>query len=356
MPMLSRRLLSLLCLMFLAAGLGGCAATSTRFAPAGTLLVLHKAQASVALIDLASGREAARLAVGEGPHEVAISPDGRLAVVAEYGQASPGGSLSVIDIAAARVSHQVSLAPYQRPHGLRFIDARRVLVTAESQASLLVVDVQSRRVEQAIVTGQKVSHMVAALPGGTRAYVANIGSNNLSVLDLQAGTVLRHIDTGLGAEGVDISPDGREVWVSNRAADTLSVIDAQGLQVLASLPAPGFPIRVQFDPQGRRAFVSVPRDDALLVFDRSRRQLERRLALPGGEVVTAGRLLGAMFGRSTVPIGVVTDGSGRRVYVAQANADQVAEFEVDSGALLRVMRVGLEPDGLGWSPLRVAQR
>lgn len=329
----------------------GCA-TGGETPPAGTLVVLNKSDASASLIDLDSGREAARLSVGSGPHEAAVSPDGKRVVVGNYGNVIAGNSLSVIDVAAARVVDTIALDPYQRPHGLQFLDDRRLLVTAEQQASVLIVDVAARRVERAIVTGQRVSHMVAAPAGGERAFVANIGSGSVSVLDLQAGRAIDHIATGQGAEGVDVSPDGREVWVSNRGADTLSVIDARDLKTLATPTAAGFPIRVRFDPAGERAFVTVPRADALLVFDRRSRSLERRIAMPPGEVQTEGRLLGGMFGRSTVPIGVVTDGSGRRVYVAQSNADQVAEFEVSSGRLLRVIPAGKEPDGLAWTPVR----
>lgn len=340
----------LLCLV--SSLLAGCAAVGDASAPAGTLVVLNKSEASASLIDLASGREVARVPVGEGPHEAAASPDGRLVVVTNYGQKTPGNSLSVIDVAKAQVLYTVVLDLFERPHGLQFLDEGRVVVTAEAQASILIVDVVARRIEKVIATGQRVSHMVAAAPDGGRAFVANIGSGSLSVLDLREGTAVTHMPTGQGAEGVDVSPDGGEVWVSNRGADTLTVIDARSLQPLATLPAAGFPIRVRFDPAGARAFVTVPRDDAVLVFDRRSRALERRIGLPAAAVQTEGRLLGAMFGRSTVPIGVATDGAGRRVYVAQANADQVAEFDVIGGTLLRTLPTGKEPDGLAWSPLR----
>jgi len=341
------RLVWLLCLIWPL--LAGCAAVGDA-TPAGTLVVLNKSEASASLIDLASGKEVARLPVGDGPHEAATSPDGRFVAVTNYGQKTPGDSLSVIDVAQAKVLRTIALEGYQRPHGLQFLDPRRVIVTAEAQASVLIVDVVAGRIDKAIVTGQRVSHMVAAAPDGGRAFVANIGSGSVSVLDLREGAAVTHIPTGQGAEGVDVSPDGREVWVSNRGADTLTVIDAHGLQPLATLKAPGFPIRVRFDPAGARAFVTVPRDDALLVFDRRSRELERRIGLPAAAVQTEGRLLGAMFGRSTVPIGVATDGAGRRVYVAQANADQVAEFDVSGGTLLRTLPTGKEPDGLAWSP------
>jgi YVTN family beta-propeller protein len=342
----------LFCLLLVLGLSSGCS-TAADPPPAGTLVVLNKSDASASLIDLASGREAARLAVGSGPHEAAASPDGRLVVVGNYGGVLAGNSLSVIDVAAAKVVDTLVLDAYQRPHGIRFLDGRRLLVTAEQQASVLIVDLAERRIERAIVTGQRVSHMVAAPAGGDRAFVANIGSGSLSVLDLRVGQAIEHIATGQGAEGVDVSPDGREVWVSNRGADTLAVIDARDLKTLATLPAAGFPIRVRFDPAGERAFVTVPRDDALLVFDRRSRKLERRIAMPAGNVQTEGRLLGSMFGRSSVPIGVAIDGSGRRVFVAQSNADQVAEFEMPSGRLLRVIPTGKEPDGLAWTPVRV---
>jgi YVTN family beta-propeller protein len=332
--------------------LAGCAASGGAAPAAGTLVVLNKSEASASLFDLASGAEAARLPVGDSPHEAATSPDGSLVVVTNYGHKTPGNSLSVIDVARAKLLRTVVLDPYQRPHGLQFLDGRRVIVTAEAQASVLIVDVVAGRIEQAIVTGQRVAHMVAVAPDGGRAFVANIGSGSVSVLDLPAATVVTHLPTGLGAEGVDVSPDGREVWVSNRGADRLSVIDVRSLQPLATLKAAGFPIRVRFDPTGARAFVTVPRDDALLVFDARGRALERRIAMPAAAVQTEGRLLGAMFGRSTVPIGVTADGAGRRVYVAQANADQVAEFDVRDGTLLRTLATGKEPDGLAWSPLR----
>ncbi len=47
----------------------------------GTLIVLNKDGASASLLDRATGKEFARLDTGTGPHEVAVSPDGTIAVV-----------------------------------------------------------------------------------------------------------------------------------------------------------------------------------------------------------------------------------------------------------------------------------
>ncbi|MGH9362793.1 MAG: YncE family protein, partial [Thermoanaerobaculia bacterium] len=190
-------------------------------AGAATLLVGNKAEATVSLLDLPSGRVVATLPTGEGPHELAVSPDGKRALVANYGTGPrPGGTLTVIDVPAARVAKTIDLGGPRRPHGLAWLDGRRALVTAEGSKALLVVDVDAGGVVQEIPTGQEVSHMVAVAPDGSRGYVASIGSGTLTAIDLRERKVLAVVPTGKGAEGIDVTPDGREVWVTNREADT----------------------------------------------------------------------------------------------------------------------------------------
>jgi YVTN family beta-propeller protein len=321
----------------------------------GTLIVLNKGGASASFIDVASGNEMARLPTNPGPHEAATSPDGRWVVVANYGAQTGGQTLTLIEVESPRIERIVDLGDYRRPHGVQFIDARRVAVTAETQRTLLVVDVFEGRILSAFGTDQNVSHMVALAPDRKRAYIANMVSGSMTALELASGKLLAQVTTGRGAEGIDVTPDGREIWVSNRDADTVSIVDAARLQAVAQLEAPGFPIRVRFTPDGRRALVTAPRADALLVFDVASRKLERRIALPVARTETDGRLLG-QFAKSTVPIGVVTDASGKLAFVAQANADQVAVIDLDKGETVATMRTGKEPDGMAWSPVVIRRR
>ena len=52
----------------------------------GTLLVANRTGGSISLFDLATGVEIARVPIGPAiPHEVAVSPDGRVALAGEYG-------------------------------------------------------------------------------------------------------------------------------------------------------------------------------------------------------------------------------------------------------------------------------
>ena len=69
----------------------------------GTLLVTDRSSGSIVFIDLATRAEVARVPVGPIiPHEVAVSPDGRMALTSEYGpNDQPGRHIILIDVAAA---------------------------------------------------------------------------------------------------------------------------------------------------------------------------------------------------------------------------------------------------------------
>jgi len=315
------------------------------------LLVVNKAEATLSVVDLAAGREIGRVPTGNAPHEVAVSPDGRTAVVTNYGTGqAPGNTLTVVDLARLEPVATIDLGEQTRPHGIMWLpgEGDRVAVTTEGNGTLTVVDVAARRVAGVVATEQRISHQVAVTPDGRRAFVANIGSGSVSVIDLERMALERNIPTGAGAEGVAVRPDGSEVWVSNRAENTVTVVDARSLAVLATLPSADFPIRVVFSPEGRRAMVTNARSSEVRIFDAAgRREI---IAVPIRAPIIEGRAQVIAFEGSASPIGVLADPDGRHVYVAAASADAVAVVDLEEGAVVRLISVGKEPDGLAWVP------
>jgi YVTN family beta-propeller protein len=332
-------------------------AASATPSPAGTLLVANKTDNTVDLVDSDTGESVATLPTGHGPHEAAVSRDGQTAVISNYGhRGKPGSTLTVIDVKAAKVVRTVELGVHTRPHGLSWISDDTVVVTTEDSRHLLVVDVVKGVVGAQVETGQEISHMVATTPDGKRAFVANIGSGNVTAIDLEEGSKLTEIKTGEGAEGIATTPDGKHVWVSNRAADTLSVIDTSTLEVVATVPCKGFPIRVAITPDGKRALVSCASTGEVVVFDVAAREELLRRKLDLSTVPTASmRLFGDRFGESPVPVGLVIAPDGKRAWVAATQADAVVVFDPSSLEVLDLVKAGQEPDGMAYSSVVVAQ-
>ncbi|WP_239696425.1 MULTISPECIES: IPT/TIG domain-containing protein [unclassified Streptomyces] len=61
-------------------------------------------------------------------------------------------------------------------------------------------------------------------PGGARAYVANRGSDTVSVIDTATHTVVENIGVGAGPTGLAVFPDGTHAYVVNAEANTVGVI------------------------------------------------------------------------------------------------------------------------------------
>jgi YVTN family beta-propeller protein len=268
----------------------------------------------------------------------------------------------VIDVPGAKIVKTIDLGEHRRPHGVAWRrDGKRALITTEGSRSLIEVDVESGRVERAIGTGQEVSHMVAVDPAERRAFVANIGSGSVSVLDLGEARHVKDVKTGAGAEGIDVTPDGRQVWVTNRAADTVTILDASTLEIAGEVDlkvgldpeARPFPIRAKVTPDGRHVLVSTPGAGEVVVLDAASRKVLRRVPMRLTAAQVEGRLFGGRFGESSVPIGILVPPGGRRAYVANANADAVSIIDLETWEVSGTLATGREPDGMAWSPLGV---
>jgi YVTN family beta-propeller protein len=324
---------------------------------AGTLLVVNKSAASVTFFDEADYANVAVVAVGQGPHEIAVSPAGELAAVSNYGsRGKAGASLSLVDIAAATVLRTIDLPKGARPHGIEWLDGRRVAVTAEGLDSLLVVDTETGAVTAQISVDQSVAHMVAVGPNASLAFTANIGSGTVSVLSLSEGQKLRDLPAGEGTEGIALVGD-RELWVSNRQDGSVQIFDRQTLERRERLMLGGFPIRVEADEPRGRVYVTQAVTDSLAVIDRNTRELLQRVdfaALP--ELRRGGDSMLGSLSDGSIPVGVLLAGDGRRLYVAHTQADAVSVIDAETMELLRVVQAGDEPDGMGWSPQTLLSR
>lgn len=299
-------------------------------AAAETLLVGNKSEDTLSVIALASGEELARLPTGKMPHEIAISPDGKQAAVVAYG----GTTIDIFDVAARTKLKTIDLSPNQRPHGLLWLSDGRLVATTEGSESVAVVAPDGT--VTSISTGQKGSHMVAIAPDNRTAYVANIGSGSVSVLDLQDGKKLRDLTIGGKPEGLALAKGGRELWVGDLDAPRVSVWDTATSEKIAEQPVDPVAIRVLASPDGKLIATSNIASGTISLFDAETRALLRTIKVSGD--AAAGQVTLLFSGDST------------RLYAAETGHDKIAEIDVASGAVLRRIGAGKNGDGLAIAP------
>lgn len=143
------------------------------------------------------GWSATNIAVGKGPEGGDLSPDGR-----EFWAAnSNDGSISIIDVAAKRVTQTVDVRT-GHSNRLKFTpDGKLVLVSDPGNHALVILDSASRKELKRMSPGRQPEGILVA-PDGSRAYVATAGDNTVAVLDLKTLEVTGRISTGKGPDGM----------------------------------------------------------------------------------------------------------------------------------------------------------
>ncbi len=298
---------------------------------AGTVVVTNKTPATATIIDVASGRILATLPTGHGPHEIVLSRNGRTAVITDYGTGpAPGSSLTVIDVDSLRVARTISIAPYQRPHGIAFLPGDSlVAVTVEGSQAVVVVHVTRGVVVREAKTNKAGSHMVGVTADGGIGWTGDMGSHTITELDLLSGKAVRSIDVPERPEAINVTLDGSEVWVGSNTTGKISVID--GYTGSVNTVAEGFewPYRIWFTPNGETVLIPDYRAEVLRFFARRSRAETGKMTFPGGG-----------------PQGITVTPDGRHALVSLSREARVVVIDVATRSVVGHVPAGETPDGV----------
>lgn len=299
--------------------------------PAALLLVANKQEASLSLIDVASG-QTSNIATGDGPHEVAVSPSGRTALVTDYGAQTAGSSLTIVDL-ATRQTRKIDLGIHRRSHGAAFLGGDdTAVVTVEANRAVLVIDVAGGKVARVISTDQNGSHMIAVPASAKVGYTANISSGSITEINFATGAT-RSLPVAPQTEGIAVTPDGKQVWVGSNQLNTVTVIDVATWKAIDTLSAPGVPYRIVISPDGRLAVATTPQANRVRVFDVASRRELAVVDMPGPV-------------QPAMPVGATISADSRWLYVACQGSQTAEVVDLQTFRVVKSLPTGLGPDGI----------
>lgn len=315
------------------------------YKPTGLAVIVNQQSDTATIVDLATSATV-HVPVGGGPHESAVSPNGKRAVVTNYFKpgVGPGASLSVLDLATKKEIKRIELDKQAMPHGAEWVDDGKVVCSDERNQRLLLVDVDAGKVEREYVTGQAGSHMLSLNLKANRLVSSNMGGGGVTIFDFKSGEKLETVSTGKECEGVAISPDGTTIWAGNRAEDTISVIDMATLKVVKKIESKGFPYRVQFTPNGKWALIPHAMSGELVVCDVKSMSVARRIKLGESGVKVPVE--------NPSPAGVWPYKDCNFALVTVRNDNSVVIVDLRNGETVGRIEVQKSPDGVSMQPTK----
>jgi YVTN family beta-propeller protein len=331
--------------------------------PQQTLLALSKHDHTVAIVDSSTLKVIAKAPVGNDPHEVIASTDGKTAYVSNYG----GGAyntLAVIDLVAQTAVPSIDLGALKGPHGLDFVGGK-LWFTVEGSKAFGSYDPPTQKIDFILGTGQNRTHMIYVFDDLKHIVTTNVSSGTVTLIEKMpprpAGpppgapapppgmqgpppgpmgppggdwdeTVIK---VGGGSEGFDVSPNKKEIWVANAQEGTISIIDVASKKVTDTLTANVQSAnRLKFTPDGAHVFVSGLRMENVAVFDAASRKHIKDIQIGHGAA------------------GIQMQPDGSRAFVAATPDNYVAVIDLKTLEVVGKIDVGVEPDGLAWATRR----
>lgn len=97
---------------------------------------------------------------------------------------------------------------------------------------------------------------IAVTPDGSRVYVANDASDNVSVIDTSTNTVIATITAPANSQEIAISPNGLFAYLTNENNATVSIINTSNNTITGTIPVGMGPTGVAFTTDGSLAYVA----------------------------------------------------------------------------------------------------
>jgi YVTN family beta-propeller protein len=263
--------------------------------------------------------------------------------------------------------------------------------------SVTVIDSASNSVV-ATIPVHRLPYFISVEPSGHRAFVANSGSNTVSVLDLDRRREIAVAGTGEQPGLARISADGRSLVVTNRGSNSVSIFNVdpylpdatskQPLHLRAAFPDCPGATDAAILPDSSKVFVACSAghqvmaislaaepgswparqdpaaltDHLLDLLDVGLNPVHLSLKPDGGEVFASNFASDSISEistytnevESTYPIGdrpvrSVVSADGSFLWVSNFGADSISLYSIDDGHLAAAVRTGSGPDAIALS-------
>src|SRR5580704_7931101 len=186
---------------------------------------------TVSVLDTGAGKIVATIPVAQGPHGMAMTPDGRTVYVAGDGSSA----VSVIDTATDKVVKTVEVG--KSPNGLTLTpDGKQLLVTVYGEDRIVFLDAATQAAVGTVAVPKP--HTVSISPDGKLGYVTSQepGHFALVVVDLAKRAVLRTLPLEKTPRDAEFGFNGKAFYFTEAGVSAIEVLDPATDKIVAEIP------------------------------------------------------------------------------------------------------------------------
>lgn len=238
------------------------------FDPTGTRFYVVNATGAVTAVSLPANTVGAPVTIGIPSLLAAIGPAGTPAAgqlyVANFGTNGTGHTVTVVNTATNQVSATVPVG--NGPEELAISpDGTRLWVGNTVANSITVIDTATNSTVKTLPVATGVG-FIALSPDGQLAYVSDLTSlNTVSVFNTATYAKVGTITVGQQPGGIALSADGSVAYVTNQMDNTVSVVNTATRTVIKTITVGHNPLGLAITPDGKFLYVTNINDATVTV-------------------------------------------------------------------------------------------
>ncbi len=309
------------------------------------VFVVNGADASLSVLEPEGTKVINKIALPSGsfPHHAYVSPDRNTLAISLPGMDFSGGHgdgghgdmpmpgrIALLDLNSGQIKN-IKNTPAMHHNAIFSPDGKEIWAAAmESNGRVFIYDANSFALLKEIPVGQKPAEVTFSADG-QKVFVANGGSDSVSVIDPVKKEVISTLAVGKNPVGAWVGRDQR-MYVDNEESQSISVINSRSLQIEQTLPLGFMPGMAALHSNHQELWVSDAQNGKVVVFTRSQ---ENQTFTRNRELITGAGAHAIAFSRD-----------GKKAFVSNQEAGNVSVIDVKLFKKERDLNVGNKPNGL----------
>ena len=304
------------------------------------IFVVNGGSSSISVIDLSVNKVKQTITLKDisFPHHIALSPaKDKLAIGVpgmDFSEGHSGmmegmtGKVIVLEVSTGKLVNTITI-PEMNHNGIFSPDGKEIWTAEMAGAGKVqIYDASNYKLLKEISAGKNPAEVTFSADA-TKAFVANDGSNDITVINVSDKKVIKNIPVDQGPVGAWTGTDNR-MYVDNEHSQTISIIDVNKLKVVEIIKLGFTPGMASYNASMDELWVSDADNGSIVFFKKDSGKFIRAGNIPTGKGAHA----------------IVFTNDGKTAYVTNQLADNVSVIDAVKKTKITDIKVGNKPNGL----------
>jgi YVTN family beta-propeller protein len=232
------------------------------------------------VIEAKTGKVEKRIRTGKNLHGIDLTPDGKNLYLAsgDFKEGEEYNYISVVNTKTLKIVKEIRTTSKSPAHIDFSQDGSLAYVSNILSNDISLIDTKSKEIIATIPVG-RIPNEVEPSKNDKYLYVANVTDGTVSVVDILKRKEIKTIKAGEGTHGLTLSPDGKYLYAANRTSNDLIKFDLTNYKIVEKIVTGKTANHVSYVPNSNKLYVTNKDSNDLTIVNEKTLKIIKKIRL-----------------------------------------------------------------------------